>query len=209
MGNEIKSCVIISGAPENEVDYYLPYIENTYIICADSGYLKCLSLGIKPDVIVGDFDSSDYPDVDCEIIKISVRKDDTDTFHCIRLAIERGFEDITILGGIGSRIDHTYSNILSLAYANDKGIKARMINNNNLIFVADKPFDISSNDYSSFSLFALFDKVKSLSIKGAEYELDNYTLEPSDQLTQSNGFNGNTVSITFSSSRLLVILCND
>ncbi len=73
-------CTIVSGAPETELEYMEKYFDNSYIICADSGYRKCEKLGIKPDLVIGDFDSSDKPNFDCETIALDVRKDDTDTF---------------------------------------------------------------------------------------------------------------------------------
>ena len=107
-------CTIVSGAPETELEYMEKYFDNSYIICADSGYRKCEKLGIKPDLVIGDFDSSDKPNFDCETIALDVRKDDTDTFFCVKTAVKKGFDEIVILGGIGSRLDHTYSNILSV-----------------------------------------------------------------------------------------------
>ena len=35
--------------------------EGAFIICADSGYDKALQAGIKPDLILGDFDSLENP----------------------------------------------------------------------------------------------------------------------------------------------------
>lgn len=52
---------------------------------------KCKKLGIKPDLIIGDFDSSDVPDTDIKTIILPVRKDDTDTFFAVKYAIKQGF----------------------------------------------------------------------------------------------------------------------
>lgn len=209
MGKEVKKCVIISGAPEEDINYIKKYLYDSFIICADSGYLKCVKLGIKPDLIVGDFDSAPVADIPCEIVKLEVRKNDTDTFHCVKIAVQKGFDEIVILSGIGSRFDHTYSNVLSLAYCIDKKVKACLINSKNKIFIVDSPVTLESNGYKYFSLFALFENVDNLTIKGAEYDLDNYNLEPFDQLTQSNSFKGENVSISFIKGKLLIILCND
>ena len=126
MGKEIKKCLIISGAPESEIEYYNDYVDGRFVISADSGYNKCKKLGIKPDLIIGDFDSSD------------VRKDDTDTFFAVKYAIKQGFNDLVILGGIGSRFDHTYCNVLALNYCFERNVKAVLINKNNKIELLDK-----------------------------------------------------------------------
>lgn len=209
MGKEVKKCAVISGAPENDLSYYKPYLKGRYIICADSGYLKCNTLSVKPDLIIGDFDSSPKPKADCEIITLEVRKDDSDTFHCVKTAIERGFTDIVILGAIGSRVDHTYSNILSLNYCADLGVNACIVNKNNKIVITDKSVSFKKTQYSHFSMFALFGAVEGLSINGAQYNLNGYTLEPFDQLAQSNGFNAEEVSISFTKGKLILIFSND
>lgn len=209
MGTEIKKCAIISGAPEDDLSYYERYLSERYIICADSGYKKCGVLGITPDLIIGDFDSSPKPDADCEIIELQVRKDDTDTFHCVKTAIEKGFEDIVILGGIGSRLDHTYSNILSVVYCFERNIKCRLVNSNNNLSVISGETVIKKGDYQFFSLFALFEKCTGVTIKGAQYNLTSARLEPDSQFAQSNAFKDDEVVITVQNGKIILILSND
>ena len=74
MEKEIKKCLIITGAPEDDIDYYKHYIDGRFIIGADSGYKKCVKLNIKPNLIIGDFDSSTKPDTDIETIVLPVRR---------------------------------------------------------------------------------------------------------------------------------------
>ena len=66
--------MIITGAPEDDIDYYKHYIDGRFIIAADSGYQKCVKLNIKPNLIIGDFDSSTKPDTDIETIILPVRR---------------------------------------------------------------------------------------------------------------------------------------
>lgn len=209
MAVKVKKCVIISGAPEKDLSYYGECLDNSYIICADSGYKKCIEYGAKPDLIIGDFDSSDFPNVNCEIIKLNCRKDDTDTFHCAKYAVENGYEDITILGGIGSRLDHTYSNILSINYCFDNNVKARLVNSNTCLTVESGCLKIEKSKYKYFSLFALFDKCTGVTIKGAKYNLNGADILPTEQFTQSNEFASDTVEINIEKGKILLILSND
>ncbi len=209
MGTEIKKCAVISGAPENNLSYYNKYLKDRYIICADSGYKKCERLNITPDLIIGDFDSSSKPDVLCEIIELQVRKDDTDTFYCIKEAINRGYNDIVILGGIGSRIDHTYSNILSVNYCFERNVNSALVNEKNMLTVISGETVIKKGEFEFFSLFALFEKCFGVSIKGAQYELECAELEPSAQFTQSNAFKNDVVIINAEKGKIILILSND
>lgn len=209
MAAEIKRCVIISGAPESDLSYYGRYMNTDFIICADSGYIKCKKIGAEPDLIIGDFDSSDLPGEGCEIIRLNVRKDETDTFECIKQAIERGFNDITLLGGIGTRIDHTYSNILSADYCFDRQVKCRLIDKHNHITIEQGSVELIKGDYKYFSLFALFGKCTGITIKGSQYDIELPELLPSSQLNQSNEFSADRVSITIKTGKIILILSND
>lgn len=209
MGKEIKHCTIITGAPEEFIDYYHSYTADSFIISADSGYDKCVSLGITPDLIIGDFDSTALPDTDVETIALPVRKDDTDTFFSVKEAVKRGYNDIVILGGIGSRLDHTYSNILCLSYCADAGVNALLINSKNRIRVLTNNAIIKKDKYKSFSLFALFENCVGLTTRGTAYNLTEYTLTPDCQLAQSNEFVDDELVIEFKSGKILLIESND
>lgn len=209
MGNEIKKCLIITGAPENDIDYYKSYIDGRYIISADSGYEKCKRLNISSDLILGDFDSAEKPEIDIETIILPVRKDETDTAFAVKEAVRRGFNDILILGGIGSRIDHTYGNILSLNYCADRNINAVMINKKNKIQVLTKDYSFKNDGYEYLSLFALFGDCMGLTTRGTEYNLTDYTLTPDCPLAQSNIFKDSRVDIKFKSGKILLIQSND
>ncbi len=54
-----------------------------------------------------------------------VEKDDTDTGLAMQKAIETGADEILLVGGTGTRLDHVLGNIGQLFYAHSKGVKAR------------------------------------------------------------------------------------
>ena len=209
MGNEVKKCAVITGAPENDINYYHSYLIDRYIISADSGFEKCVNIGIKPDLIIGDFDSSAKPDTDIETITLPVMKDDTDTFFAVKEAVKRGYNDIIILGGIGSRVDHTYSNILSLNYCNDLRVSAMLVNRSNRIRILNSSCEIKKDGYNYLSLFALFEECKGLTTKGTLYNLTDYNLSPQCQLCQSNSFVNDEIEISFDCGKILLIESND
>ena len=128
MEYEVKKCSVISGAPDSDIEFIKNHIDySSYIICADSGYLKCCELEIVPNLIIGDFDSSAYPDCDCEIIRLNPEKAYTDTFHCIMEAIERGYNKIEVYSALGDRFDHSYSNILCLSYCKKHNVDCEIV----------------------------------------------------------------------------------
>ena len=119
-GNNI--CSIICGSPDSRLDSSL--VEGL-VICADSGLDNALKAGIKPNIVVGDFDSctAQIPD-DAEIIRVSPIKDDTDTILAADIAIERGCSELRFFCATGGRFDHTYANVQMLEYLHNKGVSA-------------------------------------------------------------------------------------
>lgn len=207
-------CIIISGAPNQNIDFLSKNIDkNNYIICADSGYKTCLKIDIIPNLIIGDFDSSNKPDLDTEIISLNKEKAYTDTFHCVIEAINRGYKDIDIYCAIGNRLDHTYSNILCLDYCKKHNVKCRIINENNrLSLIKDK--GIINKDYDNFSLFAFLENCKGVKTKGAYYTAGFYDKESldinlEDQFAQSNFVSDDYAEISLESGTLLLIESND
>ena len=59
-------------------------------IAADGGYKNALRLGVKVDILLGDFDSigEHKTDEDVEIIKVPAEKDFTDTQLAVRIALD-------------------------------------------------------------------------------------------------------------------------
>ena len=108
--------VIIFGGQIGEID---PKILNQiskddFIICADKGYEFALKNKITPNLIVGDFDSAPFPNnAGCEIIKLPVKKDDTDLNFAVKVALERGFKSFILCGVTGGRLDQTAATIFT------------------------------------------------------------------------------------------------
>lgn len=214
MENKIRACTVISGAPDNDIDFLKNNIDsNSYIICADSGYLKCKELGISPDLIIGDFDSSVYPDFDCEIVKLNPEKAYTDTFHCIMEAVERGYNSITVFCALGDRLDHTYSNILCLSYCKKHNVFCEIVNRKNRISLITESRKIYKA-YDNFSLFAFLEKCEGIVIKGAKYTAGFYDkssldFELDNECGVSNCVSDEYAEVSLKKGCLLLIESND
>ena len=213
MADKIK-CTIVSGAP-NECSGFLKenIDKESFIIAADSGYLHLQKAGLIPDLIIADFDSSEAPDIDCEIIKYPIKKDDTDTFNCVKYAVEKGFEKIEIFNAVGSRFDHTYANVLCLDYCRKNGVKCSIIDGHNrLTLITDK--HTFKADYKFFSLFSFLTDCKGVTITGAEYTPERYNktaldIAQGDQFAVCNSVKENECTVTVKEGVLLLAESND
>lgn len=200
-------CSIISGSPDVNLDYLNNIDKNSYIIAADSGYKKCKDF--VPNLIIGDFDSSPKPNIDTEIIVLPAEKDDSDTTAATKETIKRGFDEIDYFGIVGSRLDHTYSNILTMNYAFDRGASVKGFANNTEIVISDSSV-IVDKKYKFFSVFSLCtDSV--ISIADAKYPLTKYNLNSNINMGQSNEVREDKefAYITVHSGKVFVIFCND
>lgn len=108
----MSRCVILSACPVSpELAKLLR--PDDFIIACDAGYRNCTPLGCKPNIIVGDFDTAPCPEQqEDDIVVLPHVKDDTDTEYAAKLASQKGFTEVLLLGALGGkRLEHTLANL--------------------------------------------------------------------------------------------------
>lgn len=207
--NEKRRCVIIAGSPQTDIQTVKAALRpDDYVICADMGYKTAAAAGIKPDLIVGDFDSytGSLPN-DCEIIRLLPEKDDTDTMHCVKTALERGFCDFLLLAATGGRLDHTLGNLTALEYLAENNAHGIILSKNETIEVLTKGrFGFTGRRGQTFSVFPFGCQSAVLSYKGAKYPLKRGTLLHSEAMGVSNVFTEDKAEITVDDGQIVLII---
>jgi thiamine pyrophosphokinase len=108
--------IIFTGGlgPSAQITRRLIEKQDALFIAADSGLEAAEEAGVKPDWIIGDMDSlkdlsslNAYPP-EC-VIRHGREKDFTDTELAFSLAVEKGYNEIWIIGGGGGRTDHLFA----------------------------------------------------------------------------------------------------
>lgn len=208
--------IIVSGGKAPSKQLLLNEIKNSnLIIGADKGCEVLYNYNISPNYILGDFDSADKDIIKamevsgCKKIKYKKEKDFTDTEIAFNLAVEKGAKEIVLLGGTGTRYDHSLSNLGLMLKALKMSIILKIIDDNNIIFLTDKSMILKGNKGDTISFHAYCECVKKLNICGSKYDLINYDLYLGDGLTTSNEFIGNDIKITFDSGILMVLYTKD
>jgi thiamine pyrophosphokinase len=208
--------VIVSGGKAPSRLLISKEIEDAdLVIGADSGGDCLYNYNIKPDYLLGDFDSISkqvfeyFKSSRCVLLEYPVEKDSTDTEIALKKAAELGGKEIVFLGCTGSRVDHLLGNLGLLKLCLEWGIRASIKDDSNTIFLVDQPCQIWREPGSTFSLQSYCDVVQCLSIKGAKYPLENYDLKLGAPLTISNEFIGEKVDIGFTSGVLMIIYSRD
>lgn len=207
----MASCLIITSYLEDLEKYKIDDINYDYIICADGGYKIACKLNITPNLIIGDFDSSMPPsDSNIFIITLPKEKDVTDTEACLKKAIDIGFNNITILGGIGGRLDHTLANLALLNKYSNPNLSITILTYQNYVFLLDNSSaTIRKNNYKYLSIISQSDISEEIFIKGVKYPLSHAILNNATTLGISNEITHDKAIIRVDNGKLLVILSKD
>lgn len=184
------------------------------IIAADFGAQVLLKEGIAFDLALGDFDSLDPKLLeglkkDREVITYQVRKDFTDTEAALNEAVARGADEVIILGGTGTRIDHMLGNVGLLLQGLKGGVRVHLMDDHNRLFLTDGPCTVEPMEGWQLSFFPLGGEVANFSVKGVEYPLTAHQLTFGPTLTISNEFTDQAARISFSSGYVLVVMSRD
>ena len=182
-------------------------------IAADGGYRNAEQMGVRVDVLLGDFDTLGEPkDIDerTEILRVPAEKDFTDTQLAVETAIERGADDIVIIGGLGGRLDHTLSNLAILEDLSARHVFARITDGQNRVrFLNATSMLLARSEFRYLSLIAATERVRGVSVEGGRYPLKNATLSRNVQYAISNEITGNCALISVKRGALYVIESRD
>ena len=183
----MKRCVIVGGADIHNYGFIRNKLcADDYVVFCDSGLKHLEQLQIKPNLIVGDFDSHENPHLDAETIVLPCEKDDTDTVYAVKEALSRGFDDFLLIGVVGARLDHTLGNVSILLYLDSLGKKGYIIDDySEMEVVSDEPVSIC-DQYAFFSLLNITGCAKGITVTGAKYPLDGGDISCEYQYGVSN-----------------------
>lgn len=188
----MKALLILNGEKVNSTTILKLKDESDFILSADGGTDYCIELGIIPDLVIGDLDSISPKTLDIlkkkevPINVFPIKKDKTDSQLSIEYLMDKGAEEITIIGAIGSRIDHTLANILLLKTIKDKGIKGKIVHNNNIIYIIDDELILDKKNGYFVSIIPIESKGVLVSLKGFEYNLSKVKIDFASTLGVSN-----------------------
>lgn len=184
-------CLIILSYIENITENFIVSLADNaeYVICADGGQTIARKYGIKPDCVIGDFDSTNTNSrFDCKYIAYPAEKDITDAEASIEHAVKEGLNSIKILGGIGGRIDHTVGNISLLLKFYDKVRNIEFLDmKNSMQIIRNSSIKLFPSEmYKFFSITSIDEIACGVTISGAKYPVCNITLERAGTLGISN-----------------------
>ena len=211
-----RACIITGGMlSEKFLTDYLDKHPGELRIVVDGALDVTHRLGIKPDFIVGDFDTVNQDLLEHYEKQIILRhppeKDQTDTELAIETALGKGCTAIAFFGATGSRLDHSLANIFLLESLLKRGITAEIINENNRLYLKNQSFILQRNktrgDY--LSLLPLTETVEGVTLTGFKYPLRLHTLYRERTLGISNEITEEEARVEFTKGTFIVVESRD
>lgn len=204
-----KRAVVFSAVPVDATmaSYLQP---GDFIVACDAGYRNADRLGVRPDLIVGDFDSAPQPKTDRKTIVLPHVKDDTDTQYAARWLLEHGYEDVILLGALGgARVEHMFANISTGLYLALHGVHTVLADARSEMhyLLPEHPLHLEHRDWMYLSVFALGAPMTGVTMQGVYYPLRDAILSELDYpLGTSNEFTEPVAHLQCTTGHGLVVL---
>ncbi|AMC13353.1 thiamine diphosphokinase [Liberibacter crescens] len=169
----------------------LDFINGRRVIAVDGGIRHADTLGIIPELWIGDFDSSNDTLLErwkfIERVSYIPEKNKTDSEIAINKALEMNAKSILLIGAFsGQRFDHALQHLMLSMSLINRNIQIILTSGNEEAFIltpGKQSFDLPPG--SLFSVIALSD-IEGLTIFGARYLLNNFFLPFGSSRTLSN-----------------------
>lgn len=189
--------------------------EGDILIAVDNGFKYCLQQSLRPDYVIGDFDSLDHEyqelvdslDSEC-CIRLPKEKDDTDTIAAVKLGLELGYKSFHIYGAMGGkRMEHTLANLQTLLYIKNQGANGYLLDDSSMVMVLqNEEVTLHEKGPGYLSLFAMGGQAEGVSISGMKYNLENAQIRSDFPIGISNEFVGEYPTIEVKNGALLAVL---
>ncbi len=212
----MKRKVVIVGNGVLSKKYLALVKPEDYVIGVDRAAYWLIEQGRVPDVAIGDFDS--VTEEELKTIHQSVQtiqhypkdKDRTDMELAVVRAIEKKPIEVLILGGTGSRIDHSMATLSVLDSLLTAQIPHVLVDKNNRVRLVRRGRTILNclGDYRYVSILP-YTKEIILSLSGFRYDLPKTKLIRGTTRGVSNEVTGRQAVITIFSGKAWIIESND
>ncbi len=199
-----NKCVIVGAGDFTESELNINV--GDFVIAADGGYNHLLKIGVKPDLLMGDFDSlGDLPE-NIDIKRFKAEKDDTDTALAIEHGIELGYKLFHLYGCTGGRLEHTVANIQCLVRLSRSRMRGYIFSKEQIITsITNDVLSFDSGCKGYISAFAYGGDAKGVYERGLKYPLTDATIRDDVPLGVSNRFTGEDSSVSVGNGTLIVM----
>ena len=199
----MKKCIVFCAAGFHGLA--APIEKDDTVIAADGGLRHVQSLGVTPDVILGDFDSLGYVPESANVFP--VEKDDTDAMLAARRGLALGCREFYFYGSLdGKRLDHTVANFQTLQFLADNDAVGYLIGADYMVTVLKNgSLSFGADAEGILSVFCMGADAEGVTLEGLQYPLRDGRLSAGFPLGVSNHFIGSAAKISVKRGSLLLL----
>lgn len=200
---KLKTCVVFCAG---EFDALLrPLGPEDYVIAADDGLRYAKKLGIRPDAVLGDFDSLGFTPEGANVFP--AEKDDTDAMLAVKQGLKAGCREFLLYGSLdGPRLDHTVANFQLLQYLTRHGAYGYLVGKEYLVTVVENgEIRFPAGRQGIVSVFCMGADAGGVTLEGLHYPLTGGTLTAAFPLGVSNHFTEHPARIAVEDGSVLVL----
>ena len=208
----MKRIVIFANGDLPNVDKVRSILrDDDYIICADGGTRHTSSLGLRPDLVIGDMDSTDrvylrqLQAYDVLVERYSQDKDETDLELAVNKAVKLNPQEIVILAALGGRLDQTLANIALISNLQLATFNLKLDDGVDEIFFCRDQAHFQGRSGDIVSLIPWGGKVTGIQTENLKWKLDGETLYPDKTRGVSNEMIADVAAIRISMGLLLIV----
>ena len=214
MTEKISHALIVIGGDRPDPRALQHITPKTAVICADSGLDHALSLGLTPDVFLGDMDSVSSTGLRTsqqatwKVITYDPLKDQTDTELALQYASSQGYENITLLWGSGDRIDHVLGVLAALSHQSLSSVQnlVAWIGTDRVeVMHGPRSYDDKVTTGSTVSLMPLGTSVDGVTTHGLQWNLHHEVLTSQSARGVSNIAQEATIGVTIETGVLAIV----
>jgi thiamine pyrophosphokinase len=183
------------------------------VIVLDSAMERVVTLGIKVDVLLGDFDGDFKPEIykekqfPLEIVH-APNQDKTDLEKAFDYLIEKGHKAVNVIWATGKRADHTITNITNIVGYRNK-LKIVILDDHSKVFLLPNKFEKWYTKNTPISLIPI-GKVSGITTQNLFYPLNDDELTIGYRTGSSNHVTEDgIVKIKHTDGDLLLMECWD
>lgn len=179
------------------------------ILCADGGTRHAIDLGLTPNVIIGDLDSTTFDlrpltEKGTQVIQHPADKNETDLELAISHALTLSPSQILILAALGGRMDQTLGNIALLSDLRLATFDVRLSDGVEEVFFCRDQAKVEGRSGDIVSLIPWQGEVTGVFTENLRWHLHYETLYPDKTRGISNEMTADVAIVSITSGLLLI-----
>jgi thiamine pyrophosphokinase len=208
----MRALIVANGELSDDERVPGDHLKAALVIAVDGGWRHCRDLGLQVDVVIGDLDSLRPAQLEesrartSQIIPYPPEKDETDLELALLYAVERGATEVTVLAGLGGRIDMSLANISLLFHPDLNSVRIVFWHHGQRLWRIRPPGEtISGQVGDTLSLIPFTGDASGIRTEQLAYPLNDEHLTFGQARGISNVFTGNLARIELESGTLVAV----